>query len=226
MSARVETLDPKLRQPFWLKPLTHKSFSGPRKYIRVSESVYDTCYLYLCSLAPSSQTHSNWRNFMRKAAGGIRLVTKKLVAPWMLKPEHAELLSLAVHVSVMQDAWANSEIIGALTRSRPKGLASLNESASVQVDRVVSWASLSVVWSLVEHLTTEGILCDCATSSSCQTTRGARSSHTTLVGLVVRLRARSPTNPTPPTSSHARAESCWPVLRRERAKWVQISVLS
>ena len=137
-----------------------QSFCGERRYINISYSVYESCYLYLSSLAPTSKTYANLLNYMRKANGGISLVSKELVGPWNLDARDHEPLALAVYVRVMQDVWQHEEIIQALVDSRPKSFfASLAKYTSVQVDWLSSWFSnVAVVRSLVEHLTTEGIV--------------------------------------------------------------------
>ncbi|CAE7656833.1 unnamed protein product, partial [Symbiodinium sp. CCMP2592] len=137
-----------------------QSFCGDRRYVNISHNVYESCHLYLSSLAPTSKTYANLLNYMRKAKGGIWLVSKELVAPCNLDPRDHEPLALAVYVRVIQDAWQHEEIITALVESRPKSFfASLAEYTSVQVDWLSSWFSnISMVRSLVEHLTAEGII--------------------------------------------------------------------
>ena len=137
-----------------------QSFCGERRYVTISYNVYESCYLYLSSLAPTSKTYANLLNYMRKAKGGISLVSKELVAPWNLDPRDHEPLALAVYVRVMQDVWQHEEIVTALVESRPKSfIASLAEYSSVQLDWLSSWfANISKVRSLVEHLTAEGII--------------------------------------------------------------------
>ena len=137
-----------------------QSFSGERVCVNIAYTVYETCYLHLSSLATGSKNFVNLQNYMRKAKGGISLVSKELVAPWNLADDHHEPLALAVYIRVMQDVWQHEEIIDALVGSRPKSfLASLKEYAGVKVGSVREWfANLSMVRSIVEHFTTEGII--------------------------------------------------------------------
>ena len=65
--------------------------------MNISFSVYESCYLDLGSSAPASQTYANFAaNYLRKAKGGISLVSKELVGLWNLDPGHHEISALAV----------------------------------------------------------------------------------------------------------------------------------
>ena len=98
-----------------------QGFSGDRHYVNISLAVYESCYLYLGSLAGISDLRER---------------------PWNLDPRHHEILALAVYLRVMQDVWQHSEMPEASVNSGPQSfLESFIESAGVRFDRVCSWCS-------------------------------------------------------------------------------------